>query len=244
MSKLCDIIRQIHHSFCSVVVVAAGASVRMGKDKLSMDLGGQSVLSVTLSSLRECSAVDEIVVVTRPERAEEIRLIREATGNDKISKIVFGGKTRTESAFAGVSAVSRKAKIICIHDGARPFVSERLVSDVVRQAVLHNAAAPALPVKETVKTAENGFVSGTLDRSKLYAVQTPQAFDASIIKSALTKAVKDGVTYTDDCAAVEAIGCPVYLSAGEEENLKITTPIDIALARVIQRRREGHADIS
>ena len=97
---------------------------------------------------------------------------------------------------------------------------------------MHDAAAPALPVKETVKTAENGIVTGTPDRSKLYLIQTPQAFQASLIKSALTKAVKEGTVYTDDCAAVEALGCPVFLLPGDEMNLKITTPPDLTLARM------------
>ena len=239
MSKIAEEIRKLHHSFCTVVVAAAGASERMGEDKLFLDLDGQTVLAATLSALNRSEAVDEIIVVTRPERAEDVGALRTQAGLHKISKVVFGGPTRTHSALAGVTAASRRARIICIHDGARPLVTDQLISQAVHCAVLYEAAAPALPVKDTVKTAENGVVTGTPERSKLYTVQTPQAFRASIIKAALTRAVKDGISYTDDCAAVEAMGCPVHLSPGDEENIKITTPPDLSLARMIlQRRRE------
>ncbi len=240
MSKVAEKIRRLHHSFCSVVVVAAGASSRMGEDKLFLDLGGKPVLAVTLSNLNKCEAVDEIVVVTRPEAADAVGALRSEWLLDKITKVVFGGKTRTESALAGAMAVSKRAKIICIHDGARPFVTNRLVAEAVHCAVLHDAAAPAIPVKDTVKTADKGIVTGTPDRSKLYAVQTPQAFHASIIKSALTRAVQSKLEYTDDCAAAEAMGCPVFLTQGDENNIKITTPQDLSHARFIQEsHREG-----
>ena len=237
MSSISDFIRKAHHSYCTVVVVAAGNSTRMGKDKLFLELDGVPVLARTLKALDGCQAVDEIIVVTRKETLDEIASMRDAYKLTKLKKVVIGGATRTESALAGVSEADKKAKIICIHDGVRPFVTNEIIEDVVHYAVLYHAAAPAVPVKDTIKMAAAGVVTETPDRSRLYAVQTPQAFQADIIKAALTKAVTDGVSYTDDCAAVEAIGVHAYLSRGSEENIKITTPPDLFLAEAIQRGR-------
>lgn len=239
MSKLSDTIRKLHHSYCSVVVVAAGASTRMGKEKLLLEIDGKPVLALTLSALQQSEHVDEIVVVTRPELFEAVGELRERYGLDKVTKLIVGGETRTESALAGVVAASKKAKIIAIHDGARPFVTDEVIADAVHYAVLYQAAAPAVPLKDTVKIAEKGVVSETPDRASLYAVQTPQAFHADIIKAALTKAVQDGVAYTDDCGAAEALGCVVRLSRGDEDNIKITTPADLVLAEAILEKRSG-----
>ena len=239
MSSISDFIRKAHHSFCTVVVVAAGNSMRMGRDKLLLPLCGVPILARTLMALNGCQAVDEIIVVTREERLEEIGAMRGDYGLTKLTKIVRGGATRTESALAGVSEADKRAKIICIHDGVRPFVTNEIVEDVVHYAVLYHAAAPALPVKDTIKRAKDGAVLETPDRAELFAVQTPQAFQADIIKAALTAAVTGGKTYTDDCAAVEAIGVRAYLSRGNEENIKITTPPDLYLAEAIQRNRSG-----
>lgn len=239
MSFFSDKIRKAHHSFCSVVVVAAGKSERMGADKLLLDLRGKPVLAHTLTALNQCGAVDEIVVVTRPDLLEAVAQMKTEYMIGKLNKIVLGGKTRTESALAGVSETSRDAKIICIHDGARPFVTGAVIEDAVHHAVLYHAAAPAVPLKDTVKSAADGIVTGTPDRSTLFAVQTPQAFEADIIKAALTKAVQEGKTFTDDCAAVEALGVQVHLSEGCEENLKITTPADLVTAEAIMKRWGG-----
>ena len=237
MVSFSDIIRKAHHNFCTVVVVAAGNSTRMGKDKLMLSLCGIPILARTLTALNGCKAVDEIIVVTRQEKLEEISGMRETYSLQKLKKIVIGGATRTESALAGVSEADKRAKVICIHDGVRPFVTNEIIEDVVHYAVLYNAAAPAIPVKDTIKRAQNGIVAETPDRSELYAVQTPQAFQADIIKGALTNAVLSGKTFTDDCAAVEAFGVKVYLSSGSEDNIKITTPSDLFLAEAIQRGR-------
>ena len=239
MSSISDFIRKAHHSFCSVVVVAAGSSTRMGKDKLMLPLCGVPILARTLTALNACQAVDEIIVVTLADKLDTIGAMREEYRLEKLTKIVLGGETRTESALAGVSEADKRAKIICIHDGVRPFVTNEIVEDVVHYAVLYHAAAPALPVKDTIKRAKAGVVTETPDRSELFAVQTPQAFQADIIKGALTAAVKNGLNYTDDCAAVEALGVKTYLSRGSEDNIKITTPPDLQVAEAIQRSRSG-----
>lgn len=240
MSKLSDGIRKLHHSFCSCVVVAAGSSSRMGEDKLSMPLLDRSVLAETLCTLNGSDTVDEIIVVTKQEKLEQIYALREKYALTKLTKAVLGGDTRTESALRGVTEVSAEAKIIAIHDAARPLVTEEIIADAVHQAVIYLAAAPAIPVKDTLKSAADGTVTGTPDRASLFAVQTPQAFHADIIKAALTKAVQSGGQYTDDCAAAEAIGVKPHLSLGSDENIKITTPVDLDIARaILRRRREG-----
>ena len=237
MSKVSDFIRKAHHSFCSVVVVAAGNSVRMGRDKLLLPLCGIPILARTLKALNSSRAVDEIIVVTQLEKLDAVGAMREEYGIHKLTKIVLGGETRTESALAGVSEADKKAKIICIHDGVRPFVTNEIIEDVVHYAVLYHAAAPAIPVKDTIKRADHGVVADTPDRASLFAVQTPQAFQADLIKAALTLAVRNGQSFTDDCAAVEAMGVNAYLSRGSEDNIKITTPADLYLAEAIQRNR-------
>ena len=240
MSKLSDWIRKQHHSFCTVVVVAAGTGTRMGRDKLLLPLLGVPILARTLTALNGSAAVDEIIVVTRPEKLETFAKLREEYHIDKLTKIVLGGETRTESALSGVSEADSRAKIICIHDGVRPFVTNELIEDVVHYAVLYRAAAPAVPVKDTIKRARDGVVTETPERSELFAVQTPQAFQADIIKAALTAAVQQGQSFTDDCAAAEALGVKTYLSRGSEENLKITTPADLSLAEAILQSRSAN----
>ena len=237
MSSISDFIRKAHHSFCTVVVVAAGNSVRMGRDKLFLGLDGIPILARTLIALNGFRAADEIIVVTQPEKLDAIAAMKDEYKLQKLTKIVLGGATRTESALAGVSEADAKAKIICIHDAVRPFVTNEIIEDVVHFAVLYQAAAPAIPVKDTIKIAKNGVVAETPDRSELFAVQTPQAFQADIIKAALTSAVARKESYTDDCAAVEALGVKAYLSRGSEDNIKITTPADICLAEAILHNR-------
>lgn len=237
MSKLADAIRKMRRNYCTMVVVAAGSSQRMGQDKLMLEIGGKPVIAVTLEALNASEAVDEIIVVTRAEKLEEMGHIVEGYGIDKVTKIVIGGDTRTQSALAGVSEANPKAKIICIHDGARPFVTDEMIKEVVHQAVLNYAACPAVPVKDTIRVANKRIAVETPDRENTFAVQTPQGFNADIIKGALTAAVRDGKSYTDDCAAAEALGVKVYLTEGSEENIKITTPQDIPLAESIMAER-------
>lgn len=232
-------LQKYRHVYCSAVVVAAGASTRMGSDKLMLDLRGKPVLAHTLLALNQSAAIDEIIVVTRPDLVDRIAAWKEVYMIGKMTKIVRGGATRTESALAGVSETSRKTKIICIHDGARPFVTRELIDDAIHHARLYHAAAPAVPIKDTVKSAEHGVVTGTPDRASLFAIQTPQAFDADLIKGALTKAVSDGIAYPDDCAAVEALGVKVRLSKGSEQNIKITTPADMTAAEAIMKQWGG-----
>lgn len=239
MRSISDKIRNSHRHFCSCVVVAAGSSTRMGEDKLAMELLGRSVLAETLCTLNACETIDELIVVTRAEKLDAVAALRDAHGITKLTKLVIGGATRTESALRGVSETSSRATVIAIHDAARPLVTPEIVADAVHNAVIYLAAAPAVPVKDTLKMAKDGVVTQTPDRAALFAIQTPQAFHADLIKGALTRAVTDGVQYTDDCAAAEALGVKAHLSLGSEENLKITTPTDLLVARAILEKRRA-----
>lgn len=218
---------------CSVVVVAAGASARMGFDKILADVGGLPVIVRCLRSFEEAPSVSEVVVVTRTELVPEVARLCQDFSLSKVVKVVRGGEDRTQSARLGTLECSRNAPLIAIHDGARPFVTVQVIEDAVAQAAVNGAAAPAVPVKDTIKEAKNGLVERTLDRSELYAVQTPQVFDGDLIRAALQKAVDDGVSLTDDCAAVERLGMKVALTPGDERNIKLTTPADLLVGEVL-----------
>ena len=225
---------------CSAVIVAAGSSQRMGSDKLMAPLGDINVLGLTLTAFEKSSFVSEIVVVTREDRLQEIADLCKKYGIKKASKVVAGGATRAQSALAGVSAVDSRAKLIAIHDGARPFVSEALIERTVCAAEKYMAAAPALKSVDTLKSLdEKGFISATVDREKVVRIQTPQIFHADLIKGALTKAVADNLPITDDCSAIEMMGVKTFVVEGEHNNIKLTTPSDMLLAAAIYEEMEG-----
>lgn len=216
---------------CTAVIVAAGSSRRMGADKLFLPLAGVPVLVRTLMQFQACKSIDEIIVVTREDKLVEVADYCKQYGITKATKILQGGKERVESSAAGVFEADRHSQFIAIADGARPLVTPELITVTVDAARKYGAAAPAVPVKDTIKTAENGLVTGTPDRSKMYAIQTPQVFRAEIIKGALTKVMRENIPVTDDCSAVEAMGHPVYLTQGSYRNLKITTQEDIIVSQ-------------
>lgn len=225
---------------CAAVIVAAGSSRRMGQDKLLLPLGGVPLLICTLRVFQSCPLVDEIVLVTREDRLQETADLCKEYGMEKISRIVIGGKTRTESALAGVSEVCPETALIAIHDAARPLLSEALIKATVRAAAVHLAAAPALKGVDTLKAVDGeGFILGTVDRETTLRIQTPQVFQAELIKGALTSAVEKGLSLTDDCAAVERMGVKTATVPGEEDNIKITTPRDLLLAEAIWNERSA-----
>lgn len=218
---------------CSVVILAAGSSSRMGQDKIMLNLGDIPVIVHTIRSFETVYEVAEVVVVTREDLVPEIAGLCKVFDLRKVSKVVRGGVSRTESAHIGVSEVSPDTKLIAIHDAARPFASEELIRAVILKASETGAAAPAVPVKDTIKIAHDGVVETTPSRATLFAVQTPQVFDADLIRAALQKVLDDGAEITDDCSAVERLGMKVTLTNGEEQNFKLTTPADHALAEYL-----------
>lgn len=224
---------------CAAVVVAAGFSTRMGTDKLMLPLMDIPVIVHTLKAVQEAPSIEEIVVVTREDLLVPIGQLCQDFGLSKVKKIIRGGSTRMHSVRLGTQEVSRDACLIAIHDGARPLVTVDVIEEAVEQARKSGAAAPAIPVKDTIKIAVNDLVEETLDRSVLRAVQTPQVFEASLIRAALQKAVEDGSALTDDCSAVERLGMKVVLTKGDERNIKITTPADLLLAESYLERSEA-----
>ena len=223
---------------CSAVIVAAGSARRMeGIDKILAPLGELPVLVHTLYAFQDCPAFDEVVVVTREDLLVEVSRLCKEYRLDKVTKVVVGGAERIHSVRAGLLEVHPEAGLIAIHDGARPLVTREVLEEAVARAWTTGAAAPAIPVTDTIKREENGQTVETVDRSQLRAVQTPQVFEAGLIRAALEKAVQDGENLTDDCAAVERIGMKVSLTAGSRENIKITTPFDLLLGEAILESR-------
>ena len=217
---------------CGAVIVAAGSASRMGGiDKVMAPLGGEPMIARTVRAFQDCDAVSEIVIVTRPDLILPITEL--CKGCSKVTAVVAGGNSRQESVGNGLNALSKDIKLAAIHDGARPLITWQLIDWVIRAANTYGAAAPAIPVKDTVKTVEGGIVVNTPDRSKLRAVQTPQVFDIDLLKGALLKAQQDGAEVTDDCSAVERLGMKVKIVEGDEKNLKVTTPMDLKIAEML-----------
>mgnify|MGYP004506504419 FL=1 len=217
---------------CGAVIVAAGSASRMGGiDKVMAPLGGEPMIVKTVRTFQNCEAVGEIVVVTRQDLVAPIQeLCREM---DKVRAVVTGGASRQESVWLGLNAFSEKIQLAAVHDGARPLISWELIDRTVRAANSYGAAAPAIPVKDTIKVERSGLVESTPDRSRLRAVQTPQVFDFDLLRGALQKAREDGAEVTDDCSAVERLGMKIRLVEGEERNLKVTTPLDLKIAELL-----------
>lgn len=224
---------------CAVVIVAAGQSSRMkGTDKIMTPLGSRPVIAHTVGVFQSCPLVRQIVLVTRQELLDELNSLCREYGFTKVTAVVPGGETRVHSVMNGLDHISKKEGLVAVHDGARPLVLPEVVEETIRQAGKYHAAAPAVPVKDTIKIAEGNLVTGTPDRQKLFAVQTPQIFDFDLLRGALQKALEEHAPITDDCSAVEALGMRVYLTQGSEENIKITTPMDLILAQAILDRRK------
>ena len=217
---------------CGAVIVAAGSASRMGGiDKVMAPLGGEPVILRTVRAFQETDAIREIVIVTREDLIMPVSDL--CVGLDKVKAVVVGGGSRQESVWLGLNALSKGMELAAIQDGARPLVTPALIDRTVRAAHSYGAAAPAIPVKDTIKVEKSGLIESTPDRSHLRAVQTPQVFDFDLLRGALQKARNDGAEVTDDCSAVERLGMKIRLVEGEERNLKVTTPLDLKIAELL-----------
>ena len=217
---------------CGAVIVAAGSASRMGGiDKVMAPLGGEPVILRTVRAFQETDAIREIVIVTREDLIMPVSDL--CAGLDKVKAVVVGGGSRQESVWLGLNALSKGMELAAIQDGARPLVTPELIDRTVRAAHSYGAAAPAIPVKDTIKVEKSGLIESTPDRSTLRAVQTPQVFDFDLLRGALQKARDDGAEVTDDCSAVERLGMKIRLVEGEERNLKVTTPLDLKIAELL-----------
>ena len=222
-------------NFFSAIIVAAGNSSRMGgkESKMFIDLLGKSVITRTADIFSSCSLINEIIVVCRDEDKDQIA---SSINTEKPLKFAKGGKTRQESVLNGIKCADEKCDYLVIHDGARPLVTEKEISDVLSDAVKYKAATLGTKVKDTIKISKDGFIENTPDRDFLYAVQTPQVFLKSLYIKAAEKFKDSG--FTDDCKLIEEYGEKVYITNGEYTNIKITTTDDIALAKAILKGRE------
>ena len=223
--------------YCGAVIVAAGTASRMGGiDKVMAPLNGEPMILRTVRTFQNCDVISEIVVVTRADLLET--LMEQCAQFPKIRAVVIGGADRPASVQAGLNALSKRVRLVAIQDGARPLITEAVIDRTVRAAHSYGAAAPAVPVKDTVKVVKGGVVRSTPDRATLQAVQTPQVFDIDLLRGALKKASTDGAKITDDCSAVENMGMSVKIVEGDERNLKITTPMDLQIARLLLEEME------
>ena len=217
---------------CGAVIVAAGSASRMGGiDKVMAELGGEPMIRRTVRAFQNSDAITSIVIVTREDLIRPISAL--CRDMDKVVAVVAGGSSRQESVHLGLNALPKGTKLAAVHDGARPMISWEVIDRTVRAANTYGAAAPAIPVKDTIKVVQGGLVKETPDRASLQAVQTPQVFDFDLLRGALKKAETDGAQVTDDCSAVERLGMKIKIVEGDERNLKVTTPLDLKIAELL-----------
>ncbi|MBT9163276.1 MAG: 2-C-methyl-D-erythritol 4-phosphate cytidylyltransferase [Chloroflexi bacterium] len=218
------------------VIVAAGRSQRMGGvDKVFALLGGRAVLARVLDTFQECSVIDEIVLVLGEENLERGREMASSRCWPKVTSICHGGRRRQDSVKEGLKRL-RDCQWAVIHDGARPLVAPDLIERGLAEARESGAAVAAVPVKDTIKrVSRDGVVCQTPERDTLWTIQTPQVFLFDLIFQAHEEITED---VSDDATMVERLGRGVRIYRGSYENIKVTTPEDLALAEVILRRKE------
>jgi len=217
----------------AAILVAAGKGVRMGSpqggmDKLFLDLAGRPLVAHTWQRFDNASCVDEIILVVRNGMQPAFADLAAKANFKKTFRIVEGGRERQDSVWNGLGALSDGMEIVAIHDAARPCVSQELIETTIRLAEETGAAVAAQPVTDTIKESDDGrFVQRTLDRSRLWSVQTPQTFRVEVIRRALAEARRRRLVFTDDTAACELIGQPVRLVSSAAPNPKVTVPADL-----------------
>lgn len=218
------------------IIVAAGKSERMGSDidKAFLSLGTRPVLAYSLMAFEQCPMIDGVILVVRKDRVESARGLVQVFGCAKVRKVIAGGLTRQASVRNGLAELGDDVDIVAIHDGARPCVTSRIIEETVRSAKQYGSGVAAVKVNDTIKEAErNMVVTRTVDRAKLWAVQTPQTFGLDLLRKAYEHVGKKKQIVTDDAAAVEEMGERVHLVPSPWTNIKITTPEDLALASMI-----------
>jgi 2-C-methyl-D-erythritol 4-phosphate cytidylyltransferase len=224
----------------SAVVVAAGSSQRMGFDKLLTPLGGRPLLLHTLERLQRAGAPEEIILVIRPGSGAEMEAAIAPLRDQGAIRLVDGGARRQDSVQAGLKAVSDSSEYVMVHDAARPFITKELIDVVLAAARLSDAAVCGAPCSDSLKeVGEDGLVVRTLNRSRLWTVQTPQIFRTKLLRDAYQAALKNGAIFTDDTAVVENMGHPVRIVLYNGINLKVTTPADWSLAEALLRPGAG-----
>ena len=228
---------------CVAIIPAAGAGVRMGSQRAKqfLDILGKPLLAITLEKFQGCPAIESIIVVAPPDQVAYCQKeIIQPYHLDKVEQVVPGGEKRQDSVRFGIEASQGKYALVLIHDGVRPFISQTLIERVVAAAKENRAVITALPARDTVKEIDReGMVKRTYDRRQVWLVQTPQLFRYEDIVMAHRQAIQEGwKEVTDDALLMEKVGIPVKVIEGLEENIKITTPHDLELARFLLKRDE------
>ncbi len=219
------------------IIVAGGRSARMGAglDKAFMNLGAKPVLVYSLEAFEKCAAIDAVVLVVRKDRLAAAEGMVQVFGFSKVKDIVAGGAQRQVSVANGLAAAGDEARLVCVHDGSRPCVTPELIGDTIKTARRYGSGVAAVKIVDTVKEVSGSglVVSKTLDRSRLWAVQTPQTFKVALLRDALETVRKKKVAVTDDASAVEMAGGEVRLVPSSWSNIKITLPEDLALVETL-----------
>jgi 2-C-methyl-D-erythritol 4-phosphate cytidylyltransferase len=228
----------------SAIIVAAGSSRRMGFDKLFTPLAGKPVLCYSLQAFSNCKEVDEILIVTREERMDEVEELVSCEKLSKVKKVITGGAERHISVWNGLQAVdSKDSEFIAIHDGARPLTTPKLIRDCIELARQHGAACCASQIPDTVKRASiEQMVTESVERTGLWAMQTPQVFSSGLILQAYAALMAKHEMVTDEVSAVQKLGKKIALMKNQDWNFKITFPHDLELAEhVLELRRKKPA---
>ncbi len=244
-NKISDLFRAVmgkcdSKHFVSAIIVAGGSSSRMGSatTKQMMTLNGIPVIVHTLLAFEKNEYINEIIVVAKEDETERYKEFKKDHSINKLVCITAGGATRQESVLNGFEKISAKADYVAIHDGARCFVTEKIINDTIRAAFKYDAVCAAVPAKDTAKYADSkGYIEHTVDRSRLWHAQTPQVFKVNLYRAAAYSALEKGISATDDCMLAEEAGFRVKLVEASEENIKITTPHDLKIGEMILKRR-------
>lgn len=221
----------------AAILVAAGKGVRMGADKLWLEIAGRPVIAHTWKKFNDAKCVDEIILVVRDGMQKQFTDLAVRFHFQKSFHMVVGGAERQDSVWNGLEALSPKMEIVAIQDAARPCTTEALIAATIKAARETGAAVAAQQVTDTVKESGDGkTISHTLDRSKLWSVQTPQTFRIEVIRRAIAAARQKKLVLTDDTAACELIGQAVRLVPGETPNPKVTVPGDLPFIEALLRQ--------
>ena len=221
----------------SAIIAAGGKGLRMGsqKPKQYIKINGKEVLALTIEKFQKCSMVDEIIVVVPYDEVDYCRNnIIDKYNFSKVKKVVKGGKERFNSVYNGLLNCSKETDIVIIHDGVRPFVTQKIIENSVDCAKKYGACAAGVMIKDTIKLKDNeNYIEKTINRDELSAIQTPQTFNYNLILKAYKNSIVNGIFSTDDTMLVEALHEKVKIIEGSYLNIKITTPDDLVFAKCI-----------
>jgi 2-C-methyl-D-erythritol 4-phosphate cytidylyltransferase len=218
------------------IIVAGGRGVRMGRDKLFLKVAGKPLVVHTWKRFEETKDIDEIIIVVRAGMEKKYQALAKKFEFEKPFKIVAGGAARQDSVWNGLEALPEEAEIVVVHDAARPCVSRELIATTIKRAEETGAAVAAHPVTDTIKESVDGrWIQQTLDRSKLWAVETPQTFRVDVIRRAIAAARAKKLVLTDDTASCELISQPVRMVSSVAPNPKVTVPGDLPVVESLLR---------